>query len=145
MLEAKLWHSKTETNNVKVAKMVNFIKTCDQYPRRFNFVNFCYSIILPSLSAGEKYIFRKCCSGGMSNFLLPGGNYKNLGESWLGAWVKWRDSIFWLTSIFVQPRWNIQVKEKIQERFWRGKPLRNPQKIKGVSLTRNNPKEISVR
>ena len=81
MLEAKLWHSKTETNNVKVAKMVNFIKTCDQYPRRFNFVNFCYSIILPSLSAGEKYIFRKCCSGGMSNFLLPGGNYKNLGES----------------------------------------------------------------
>ena len=31
MLEAKLWQNKTETKNVKVAKMVEFIKTCDQY------------------------------------------------------------------------------------------------------------------
>ena len=46
MLEAKLWHNKTETKNVKVAKMAEFIKTCDQYPRRFNFGNFFNSIIL---------------------------------------------------------------------------------------------------
>ena len=64
MLKAELWHNKTETKNVKVAKMVEFIKTCDQYPRRFNFGNFFNSIILPTpisshpptqpLSAGEK-------------------------------------------------------------------------------------------
>ena len=29
MYEAKLWHNKTETNNVKVAKMVEFIKIVD--------------------------------------------------------------------------------------------------------------------
>ena len=33
MLEAKLWHNKTETKNVNVAKMVKFVKTCDQYFR----------------------------------------------------------------------------------------------------------------
>ena len=48
MLEAKSWHNKTETNNVKVVKAVEFIKTCDQYPRRFNFGNFFNSITLPS-------------------------------------------------------------------------------------------------
>ena len=47
MLEAKLWQNKTGTNNVKVAKMVEFIKPCDQYPRRFNFGNFFNSIISP--------------------------------------------------------------------------------------------------
>ena len=76
----------TETNNVnvKVARMVEFIKTCDQYPRRFNFGNFFNSIIPRPLSAGEKLIFRKRCSGVMGNFLLPRGNDKNLGESF--AW-----------------------------------------------------------
>ena len=34
MIESKLWHNKTETKNVKVAKMVEFIKTCEQYHRR---------------------------------------------------------------------------------------------------------------
>ena len=29
ILEAKLWHSTTETRNVKVTKMMKFIKTCD--------------------------------------------------------------------------------------------------------------------
>ena len=29
MLEAKLWHNKTEIKNVNVAKMVKFVKTCD--------------------------------------------------------------------------------------------------------------------
>ena len=31
MYEARLWYNKKETNNVKVAKMVEFIKTCDQF------------------------------------------------------------------------------------------------------------------
>ena len=75
MLEAKLCHNKTETKNAKVAKMVEFIKTCDQYPRRFKFGHFFNSIIRP---------FRKRCLGGIGNFLLPGGNDKILGESF--AW-----------------------------------------------------------
>ena len=29
MLEAKLWHKKTETNDIKVTKILEFIKTCD--------------------------------------------------------------------------------------------------------------------
>ena len=37
MLESKLRYSKTESRNVEVAKMVEFIKTCDQYPRKFHF------------------------------------------------------------------------------------------------------------
>ena len=43
---------KTEIKNVKVAKIVKFIKTCDQYRRKFNFGKFFISIILP-FSAGE--------------------------------------------------------------------------------------------
>ena len=46
MLEVKSWHNKTETKNVKVPKVVEFIKICDQYPRRFNFGNFFNSTIL---------------------------------------------------------------------------------------------------
>ena len=37
MLESKLSHNKTETKNIKVAKMMEIIKTCDQYPYKFNF------------------------------------------------------------------------------------------------------------
>ena len=51
MLEAKLWHNKTEAKNVK---MVEFIKTCDQYLRTFKFDNFINSIILSPFSAREK-------------------------------------------------------------------------------------------
>ena len=40
MLDPELWHNKAESKNIKVAKMVEFIKTCDQYPRKFNFVHF---------------------------------------------------------------------------------------------------------
>ena len=72
MLEAKLWHNKTETKNVKVAKMMEFIKTCDQYPRRFHFGHFFNSIITP-LSAGEKIDLLKTLFGGMGNFLLLEG------------------------------------------------------------------------
>ena len=38
--------AKQNQKNVKVAKMVEFIKTCDQYAHRFNFGNFFNSIIL---------------------------------------------------------------------------------------------------
>ena len=51
MLEAKLWHNKTETKNAKVAKMVEFIKTFDQYPRRFNFLLLCLEVL------GEGFLF----------------------------------------------------------------------------------------
>ena len=34
MLESELWHNKTGTSNVKVAKMMEFIKTYDQYPSK---------------------------------------------------------------------------------------------------------------
>ena len=37
MTESKLWSNKTEIKNVKVAKMVEFLKTCVQYPYKFNF------------------------------------------------------------------------------------------------------------
>ena len=48
MLESKLWHNKTEIKNVKVAKMVEFIKTCD--PCRFYFCHFfCPIRLLPFL------------------------------------------------------------------------------------------------
>ena len=55
MLETKLWHNKIDTKNVKVAKMMEFIKTCDQYPHRFNFDNFFNSITVDvSRSAGRR-------------------------------------------------------------------------------------------
>ena len=34
---SKLWYSKTVNKNVKSAKMMEFIKTYDQYPHKFNF------------------------------------------------------------------------------------------------------------
>ena len=40
MLESKLWYNKTETKNVKVAEIVEFIKTCDQYPQSLILVFF---------------------------------------------------------------------------------------------------------
>ena len=58
-LNLKIMANKTETKNVKVEKMVEFIKTCDQYPRKFNFGHFFSSIILPPL----KEIFLKTLFG----------------------------------------------------------------------------------
>ena len=40
MFAAKLWQNKTESKNVKVAKIVEFIETYDHYPRRFIFETF---------------------------------------------------------------------------------------------------------
>ena len=58
MPESKLWHNKTGPKNVKVAKMVEIIKTCDQYPRKFNFGHFFSYIILPPFS-WRKFRFSK--------------------------------------------------------------------------------------
>ena len=91
MLESKLWHNKIDTKNVKVAKKVEFIKTCDQYPRKFNFDHFFSSIILPLLYRGKnrspenavrvEWVISFC-----------------LGESW-GNKQKWKGSVFWLTNV----------------------------------------------
>ena len=37
MLECKLWNSKAVTKTVKGAKVMGFIKTCDQYHHKCNF------------------------------------------------------------------------------------------------------------
>ena len=58
MLEFKLWDNKTEPKNAEVTKMMEFIKTCDQHPSKFNFGYFFSSIILPSFFWG-KQIFKK--------------------------------------------------------------------------------------
>ena len=79
MLETKLWHNKTETENVKVAKMTEFIKTCDQYPRRLNFGDFFNSIILPPTFIWGKTDLQKTLFWVISSCL--GGNDKNQGES----------------------------------------------------------------
>ena len=50
MFESKLWYSKTVNKNVKGAKMMGFIKTCDQYPHKFNFGHFFLSLRVISLS-----------------------------------------------------------------------------------------------
>ena len=52
--------------------MVEFVKTCDQYPRKFKFGHIFSGITLPLLLY-EKMIFRKRCLGEMSNFLPPRG------------------------------------------------------------------------
>ena len=55
-VKLKILH-KTETK--KVAKMVKFIKTCDPYPRKFNFDHFFSSTILLSPFLLRKNRFSK--------------------------------------------------------------------------------------
>ena len=43
MLESKLWHKKKRSKNVKVTKIVEFIKTRDQYPCKFKLGHFLSS------------------------------------------------------------------------------------------------------
>ena len=68
MLGSKLKYNRTETKNVKVAKMVEFIKTYDQYPYKFNFGNFFSSTILLPFCWGK---IKKHYLGEMVNFLQP--------------------------------------------------------------------------
>ena len=83
MLEAKLWHNKTEINNVKVAKMVEFIKIGEQYPRRFNFDKFFSSIILssPTFCWGKNRSSENAVQEEWVISFCLRGNDKNLGES----------------------------------------------------------------
>ena len=79
-----------KNKNVQVAKIVKFIKTCDQYPLRFHFVNFfickfsnffnCWGKNRSSENAAwEEWVISFCL----------GDNDKNLGgEFCLGVWVK---------------------------------------------------------
>ena len=62
--------TKKKTKNVKVTKVVEFIKTCDHYPRKFNFGHFFHfhNPTTPIL-LGEKY--KKPCSREMVHFPLP--------------------------------------------------------------------------
>ena len=84
-LEAKLWHHKTETNNGKVAKIVEFVKTYDQYPCKFNFGNFFNSIILfPSFCWGKNRSSENTVWEEWVISFCLGGTDKNLGESF--AW-----------------------------------------------------------
>ena len=59
MLESKLLYNKTETKNVKVAKIVEFIKTCNQYPCKFNFGHFFRSFF-HFFCLGEMGIISSC-------------------------------------------------------------------------------------
>ena len=77
MLEAKLWHNKTETKNVKAANMVEFIKTCDQYPRRFHFGHFFSSIIW---SWGKNRNPENAVREEWAIFFCLVDNNKNLGQ-----------------------------------------------------------------
>ena len=79
MLRSKLWYNKTETKNIKVAKMVEFILTSDQYPRKINFSQSFSSIILLLFLLG-KTDFHKMLLGLKWVFCL-GANDKNLGEN----------------------------------------------------------------
>ena len=86
MFEAKLWHNKTETKKVKAAKMVEFIKTYDPYPSRFNFGNFFNSVILSHPFCSGKIDLQKRCLGETS-FCL-GVMIKTWGRVLLGGMSK---------------------------------------------------------
>ena len=51
----KLWRIKIETKNKKDAKMVGFIKTCNQYTHKFNLVIFfqLFQFLLPPFLLGD--------------------------------------------------------------------------------------------
>ena len=73
--------------------MVEYIKTCDQYPYNFNFDHFFSSIILPPFCWG-KYRFPE------NAVQVKWVTSYSLAESF--AWgneQKWKDSIFWLANV----------------------------------------------
>ena len=54
MLESKLKYNKKKTKKTAMgAKMVEFIKTCDQYPYKFSFCYFFSSILFLLFCLGE--------------------------------------------------------------------------------------------
>ena len=56
MLEAKVLHKKTYTKNVKVAKMMEFIKTCGRYLCQFCYFFFQLHHPLPPFSSGKNIL-----------------------------------------------------------------------------------------
>ena len=68
MLESKLWQNKKETKNINVAKIMEFIETCDHYTRKFFQVHAWSS----PLFAGENRFKKKRCSGEIGDFFLSG-------------------------------------------------------------------------
>ena len=79
MLESKLWYNKTDIKNVKGAKMVEFIKTCDYYPCKFNFGRFFMSIIL-SFFCWQKIGFPGLLFAGSGEYSSAwSGDGKNVG------------------------------------------------------------------
>ena len=109
-----------------VAKMVQRIKTCDQYPREFDFGYFFSVTILPFFCWG-KINFQKTF-GELGNFLLPGVvMIRTWGIVLLGDMSKNEQIKFFFIQInfpvivtpwiwnFLQPWWNIHVWEKVQE------------------------------
>ena len=86
VLESKAWRNKTETKNLKV----KFIKTCDQYPRQFNFGHFFGSIIFPLLCWGKNNFSEHF-------FWLKWVIYFCLGKSFTWRHVQeWTDSLIWV-------------------------------------------------
>ena len=74
MLESDLWYRKTVNKNVKGAKMMGFLKACDQYPHKL----YCGHLF----SSLRVFSF-------FSIFFLFCDDDKNLGESFTwGALVK---------------------------------------------------------
>ena len=93
MRESKLWHNKTETKNVNVAKMVEFIKTCDEFPRRFNFGNLFNSVMLPPLCWRKNRSSENALREEWVSFSLGGGGVmiKTLGRVLLGEKIQFFD------------------------------------------------------
>ena len=118
MLTSKLWHNKTETKIVKIAKMVEFIKTYNQYPCKFNFCHFVSSIIRPPFwwvknRFSENPAWKKweIFTSAWGRVLLRGISCNNLNTKNLKL---------------LQP-WGIyRFEKKIQEIFWRDKPISSP-------------------
>ena len=103
MLESKLWHNKTETKNVNVAKMVEFTKTCDEFPRRFNFGNLFNSIMLPPLCwrknrSSENAVWEEWVSFSLGG---QGVMIKTLGRGLLGGMSKNEQMQFFDSQIYL--------------------------------------------
>lgn len=98
------------TMNVERAKMMGFIKTCDQYRNKFNFDHFFSSVkilfpfslfhwenVFSSNAAWRKWIFSLCLGGG----------HKNLEESFAWGII---NSLFSLTNAFCSSLITIHLK-----------------------------------
>ena len=95
MIQSKLCHSKTETQNVNGAKMVGIIKTCNQYPHKFNNGHIFSSLIVSSphpLSAGGKIDFQN--RKGVISFCLESDDKNLVGNFGWRHKQKRIDSIF---------------------------------------------------